>query len=271
MEKMSELKTRILFGGIGVLLLILMLWIGGWVFDLFLVAIALIGAREIYSAFGKKGYVPQGRAGYLMIVIFYLQHLHWSGKYDFVFTMAMVIFSLSLCVWKKDVHPNDMAVTVLGFFYPGIAMVFAFLLRDFTHENYLLILALASTFATDTVAYFVGRKFGRKKLCPSISPGKTVEGSAGGLAGSVLFVILTGIVLNMVYHSHIAWIHFAAIGLLGGSVSQIGDLTASAIKRYCGIKDYGNIIPGHGGVLDRIDSLLFTLPVVYIYSLLFLI
>ena len=271
MKKMSELQTRILFGGIGVLFLILMLWIGGWIFDLFLIAIALIGAREVYFAFEKKGYAPQKQAGYLMIIIFYLQHLYWSGKYDFVLTLTMVIFSLSLCVWKKDVHPNDMAVTVLGFFYPGIALVFAFLLRDFTHENYLLILALASTFATDTAAYFVGRKFGSKKLCPSISPGKTVEGSAGGLAGSVLVTILTGLVLNLVYHSQIAVIHFTVIGLLGGAISQAGDLTASAIKRYCGIKDYGNIIPGHGGILDRIDSLLFTLPVVYIYSLLFLI
>ena len=269
----DELGKRILFGAIGMCFLILMLWIGGWFFDLSLIIIALIGTRELYSAFSKKGFAPQTWVGYLMVVIFYLQHLCWDGRFDFVFTIAAVVFSLSLPVWKQSVKPVDMAVTILGFFYPGIALTFALLLRDFAflHENYLLILALTATFATDTLAYFIGSKFGRRKLCPAVSPGKTVEGSIGGLAGSILCVLLVGIVLNRVYNTHIELIHFGAIGLLGGSFSQLGDLTASAVKRYCGIKDYGNILPGHGGILDRIDSLLFTLPVVYFYSLLFLV
>ncbi|MDR2163229.1 MAG: phosphatidate cytidylyltransferase [Clostridiales Family XIII bacterium] len=121
-------------------------------------------------------------------------------------------------------------------------------------------LVIFSAFATDIFAYFTGRAIGRRKLAPVLSPRKTVEGSIGGVAGSVIVCGLFG---------HFAmpefFAHCIVIGVLGGVVSQLGDITASAIKRKLGIKDYGNLIPGHGGLLDRIDSLIFTAPLVFIY------
>jgi phosphatidate cytidylyltransferase len=133
----------------------------------------------------------------------------------------------------------------------------------------LLLLTFFVTWSTDTFAYFLGIKFGKKKLCSAISPKKTVEGSIGGLIGSVLTGIIVGWILNYFY-INISFIHFIVIGLIGGIFSQIGDLTASAIKRFCGIKDFGKLLPGHGGLLDRFDSLLFTAPLIYFYVLLFM-
>ena len=268
----NMLGKRVLFGASGICYLILMFYIGGWFFNLSVLIFALIGTREFYSAFLHKDFHPITWAGYINVIIFYFQHLYYNGQYDFVYIMLAVILSLSLPVFMKTTRPIDIAVTVLGFFYPGIILIFTILLKDLAlpYKNYLLILTLFATFSTDTFAYFVGSKFGKKKLCPSISPNKTIEGSLGGLVGSILIVFMVGFFLNRVYNLHINEIHFFAVGLLSGSISQIGDLTASVIKRYCGIKDYGNLLPGHGGILDRLDSLMFTAPIVYMYYLIFL-
>ena len=108
---------------------------------------------------------------------------------------------------------------------------------------------------------------GKIKLCPRISPKKTVEGALGGIVGSVVFSSISGIIINKL-GMDIRIIHFVITGLLCGIASEVGDLAASYIKRYTGIKDFGNIIPGHGGVLDRFDSILFTAPVIYYYFVL---
>lgn len=265
---MSVLGKRVFSAIIAIFFLILMFWISGWFFDLVLVIVSLIGMKEIYQAFSNKGMFPQKMAGYQILILFYLQRFLFIGKYDFLYIMIAIVLLLSIMVWKTSVKPDDIAVTLLGVFYPGILLMTAGLMKEaaFVHSYYLLYLSLTATYGTDTFAYFVGRLLGKRKLCPAISPNKTVEGSIGGLTGGFFLVMLLGFVLNWVYNIDIHPIHFAMIGLLGGVFSQIGDLTASAIKRYCNIKDFGNLIPGHGGILDRIDSLLFVLPVVYVYS-----
>jgi phosphatidate cytidylyltransferase len=121
-------------------------------------------------------------------------------------------------------------------------------------------LVIFSAFATDIFAYFTGRAFGRRKLAPVLSPKKTVEGGIGGVVGSIAACGLFGYFAMPEF-----FVHCIAIGVLGGVVSQFGDIAASAIKRKLGIKDYGTLIPGHGGLLDRVDSLLFTAPLVFIY------
>ena len=124
-------------------------------------------------------------------------------------------------------------------------------------------LIVITAFGTDVMAYFSGYIFGKHKLCPKISPKKTIEGSIGGILGSV---ILSGL-FGYFFMPDII-VHCLVIGVLGGIVSQFGDLTASIFKRKMGIKDYGNLIPGHGGILDRFDSVLFTGPMVYYYIVL---
>jgi len=140
-------------------------------------------------------------------------------------------------------------------------------------------LALMLTFiialSYDTAAYFTGNLLGRRKLCPNISPKKTVEGGIGGLVAAMLFAVLSAYAVDMATTHFPIFIpfktalpplwHFAVLGLFGGVAAQVGDLTASMVKRYCGIKDFGSILPGHGGMMDRIDSVLFNVVIVYLY------
>lgn len=267
------LGTRIITAVVVIAFLILILWVGGWLFNLSLILVSLIGMKEIYRAFSNKGMHPQTITAYLLVVFFYVQHFLYQGKYNFFYILIAIIFLLSLQVFIHSIKPDDIAITILGFFYPGILLTTACLMREeaFINPNYTLIVSLAATYSTDTFAYFTGRAVGKRKLCPAISPGKTVEGSIGGLIGSIILTTMLGILFNWVYNVQVNLIHFIIIGILGGVFSQIGDLTASSIKRYCGLKDFGNILPGHGGILDRIDSLLFVLPVIYVYSQLFMI
>ena len=113
---------------------------------------------------------------------------------------------------------------------------------------------------TDIFAYFTGYFFGKHKLAPVLSPKKTIEGALGGVLGSVLFSIVFALIAKLDIFPHMV-----IMGVVGSIFAQLGDLTASAFKRKIGIKDYGNIIPGHGGILDRVDSIIFTAPVIYYY------
>ncbi len=128
----------------------------------------------------------------------------------------------------------------------------------------LVMLTFLATWACDTFAYFAGKYYGKKKIAPNLSPGKTWEGSIGGFAGSLIMVVALSFLIKIPIG------HALALGSLFGLLSQIGDLSESAIKREIGIKDSGSIVPGHGGILDRFDSLLFSGPIAYYYILLFL-
>ena len=122
----------------------------------------------------------------------------------------------------------------------------------------------------DMAAYFVGVRYGRAKLNPVISPKKTIEGAFGGLAGSLLTAVVIYLLAGILGLSQLPFWHFVVIGLVGGLAGQIGDLFASMVKRHCGVKDFGSIFPGHGGMMDRLDSILFVTVFVYIYYLIIL-
>lgn len=133
----------------------------------------------------------------------------------------------------------------------------------------LITMAFAIAYGGDGAAYFVGRRYGKRKLCPSVSPKKTVEGAVGGLAGSLLLALLCRAFFVYALHMPMPGVPATiALGLIGSFFGQIGDLTASLLKRHSGIKDYGTLFPGHGGVMDRFDSVIFVLIVMYCYTLL---
>jgi len=158
---------------------------------------------------------------------------------------------------------EDAMATITGIVYV-VFFSFHVTLVDQTGEcSNMVWLIVITAFGTDIMAYFSGYLFGKHKLCPKISPKKTIEGSIGGTLGSIIF---SGVFGYFVMPEML--VHCLVIGLLGGIVSQFGDLTASIFKRKMGIKDYGNLIPGHGGILDRFDSVLFTGPMVYYYIVL---
>jgi phosphatidate cytidylyltransferase len=263
--------TRIVFGAAGILYLIAMFIVGDWFFNLSVLLFALIGTAELYSAFRKKGYRPISWLGYLFIPLFYYFYMKTTG-YSLLSVVFCMLTALSLAIFKPKIKPLDVSLTVFGFFYPGVFFLFVILLKDYVspYNHNLLILTCFATFGTDTFAYFAGFCIGKNKLCPRISPKKTIEGSIGGLLGGILVSVLVGLLLNRLYNVPLSWRESAAIGVLSGLFSQLGDLTASVIKRFCEIKDFGRLLPGHGGILDRFDSLLFTAPVIYCFYLLFL-
>ncbi|MNI47465.1 Phosphatidate cytidylyltransferase [compost metagenome] len=125
-------------------------------------------------------------------------------------------------------------------------------------------------FASDTFAYFIGSKFGKTKLCPDISPKKTVEGAIGGILGVMITYCVITYIANTYFMMDFNIIYILLAGVIAGISGQFGDLSASAIKRYCKVKDFGNLMPGHGGILDRFDSILFVAPIIYIFLKLYI-
>lgn len=267
------LLVRIASAAIGIVYLIFAFYMGGWVFDLSVLAVTLIAVYEFYTAVRHRGYNPLPWVGYLFIfwlfccIVLNLRYSHTI----LLSALLAAFFCLFLTVVSKRWNLLDACLTVFGIVYPGMAFMSLVLLYDAEiYGKYLLIFTLIVTWATDTFAYFIGLGLGKNKLCPRISPKKTVEGSIGGVLGSLIAGIVVGMVFNRFYELDIGYIHYIVISLLCGITSQMGDLSASSIKRFCNIKDFGRILPGHGGMLDRFDSILFTVPVVYSYYLLFL-
>ena len=147
---------------------------------------------------------------------------------------------------------------------PGMCMLGLQHAPGRANQLLLTILAFGIPLMGDTMAYFIGSRFGKHKLCPAVSPNKSIEGAAAGLVGSVIWALVTAGVFSAFIQVPPLW-HFLVLGLLGGVAGQMGDLFASLVKRHCGIKDYSNIIPGHGGMMDRLDSVYWTAIIIYVY------
>lgn len=149
-----------------------------------------------------------------------------------------------------------------------VSIFFSSILATRNIENigvYLFFLIFISAWATDIFAYFVGFLFGKHKLCPAISPKKTIEGSVGGVVFTIIAYIGYAIVLTKAFDVNVNYFTLVLLGLLASAICQFGDLSASLIKRHYGVKDYGKILPGHGGIMDRFDSILFVAPFIYCY------
>ena len=150
------------------------------------------------------------------------------------------------------------------------AMLIPYFLSSFVrlHQMYLgeflILIPLVAAFTSDAFALFAGMAFGKHKLAPELSPKKTVEGAVGGFVGSIVCCLIYGAVMQFGFQLRVSYVIFAIYGALGSLVSQIGDLSFSYIKRQYGLKDFGNIFPGHGGVLDRFDSVIFCAPLIEI-------
>lgn len=185
--------------------------------------------------------------------------------------VVIVYFFCRIIFENGRFRMEDMAYTLLGIIYIPFLLAFAVSTRNLNRGFEYLWLILIGAMVTDIFAYFSGVFLGKTKIIPHISPKKTVEGSIGGALGCMLTMTLYGaVVINRSGMVPIPLFHFAILGLLCGIVSQLGDWAASAIKRTTGIKDFGKIIPGHGGIMDRADSLLFVAPLIYFYVNLFM-
>ncbi|HOK43695.1 MAG TPA: phosphatidate cytidylyltransferase [Thermoclostridium caenicola] len=192
-----------------------------------------------------------------------------TALWGIIFLIVVVLFSRILFENGKF-RTEDAAHTLFGIIYIPFLLSFVLMIRNMDRGFEYIWLVIIGASVTDIFAYFAGTMFGRHKIIPAISPKKTVEGAIGGALGCMICMMVYGVlVVNRSGTALIPVFHFALMGMLCGVLSQIGDWAASSIKRSAGIKDFGRLLPGHGGMMDRCDSFLFVAPVVYIYISLF--
>ncbi|MGL5416667.1 MAG: phosphatidate cytidylyltransferase [Clostridium sp.] len=243
---------------------IIFIFLGGIYLEGLTVALSLIGLHEFYNALKAKNFKPFPIAGYLLVVIYYLTNN------DLSVTMYALIFITFILLMLPVINLKytfiDVGITILGFLYVGILFSFIYLVSTKNGGEFLVWLIFIGSWVTDTAAYYSGKLFGKHKLCPKVSPKKTIEGSIGGAIGATIGCGLFGVILFFGFNIYIMPLYnFFIIGALCGVFSQFGDLVASSVKRYVGIKDYSKLIPGHGGILDRFDSILFSGLIVFYY------
>lgn len=257
-------KTRLISGIVLVAVMIGVMVPGGWGLGIFLEIISLIGLFELYRAFEiQKSLLAV--VGYGMTILYY--GLLLSGIFDLTTGVILGCLLLVMTVYVFSYpryHAEQVMPSFAGFVYVTVLMSHIFLVRQGQDGKYLVWLIFLCAWGCDTCAYCVGRLIGRHKMAPVLSPKKSVEGGIGGIIGAGLLGLLYGYLFreNLSELSNPA-LHCMVICGAGGAISQIGDLAASAIKRNKEIKDYGKLIPGHGGIMDRFDSILFTAPIIY--------
>jgi len=273
MMVISMLKKRIISAIIGILLLIFLVFAGSLPFFITVSIISVLAVREygrmlkikskalltllslssvlivfnVYLISNNYNYLPYGIIFFIIIFSLYIYHLYNYEENQFIKNLSYQLFSV---------------------IYIGGGLSFAVFLRDLNRDPFIntsaLWLVLIATWLTDSGAYFVGKKFGKKSMAPIISPNKTIAGAVGGILTTALFIIAAA------YFLEILNIYYIIFALLFPAVAIMGDLFESCIKRNFGVKDTGTIIPGHGGILDRFDSFIFTAPFTYYFIILLL-
>ena len=274
---MSNLRTRILTSAVAVPSILLVLYVGGILFLLFICGLIFLGIVEYFRLIDNNENKPNFHfviAGSLLVaigayfcsfifmsfftlvaLIFIILRLNTRDFTDFILKIGISIFPILYFGWLLghavllrnigfDLEIKEFSENVMGLNNPGF---------------FFLVIVFACTFINDTGAYFVGMKFGEKKLSPAISPGKTIEGTIGGL----IFSVIAAYCFNLLFSSPLTWSWCVIFGLVIGVSAVLGDLAESALKRGAGVKDSGGIVPGHGGILDRFDSFFFVFPVSY--------
>ena len=265
---------RIISGTIiGGVIIIAILFLPKFVCNILATLVALGGIYEFIKAMEKGGYKPIKTIPYLTCLGLLFVNSNSSilaYKFSFSIFSFLLLGILIYGLFSKKRTLVDVSLSIFSILY--IPFLLSFMLSTFYVENigtYLIWFTLFGACLSDAFAYFVGVRFGKHKLCPTISPKKTIEGAAGAILGTALVFGLYAFTLNKYYDFNIQYWQIILFGMVSSVFAQIGDLVASSIKRFVGEKDFGSCIPGHGGILDRIDSVLFVAPVIYYGVLMF--
>jgi len=279
---MSNLTVRLITAVVVIPVLLYLFYIGGLPFIILIEFVIAIGMSEYYNMVQNKALSPDRFAGVLAALA--LGAVAATGRLDYMAAALTVLVLLILAnrLWSLDLNNavTGMGVTLFGVIYIGWMLSHAILLRfpgtppdGIDLGLFFITLAIAATFMADAGAYFTGKSLGKKKLLPLVSPGKTVEGAIGGVVGGTIGVIGTKLVFDWFIFCEpgtgMPLVHCLLLGPVLVVASICGDLTESMMKRDAGIKDSGNIVPGHGGIMDRLDSILFAVPLTYYYLRLF--
>lgn len=240
--------------------------------DALIMSFAFVGTYEMYHTFRKSEYKNSPWAPLLLCVAIYPLWYFLGYKGILIALSLSICLALAVFTFKAEMELKDLLATIFSLIYPMALVSLAFALsREFPcGGTFAISFAIFLPVFSDTFAYLVGSTLGKRKLCPSISPKKTVAGAIGGLLGSVLCAVTFFLLFDLYAVIPVGYVSFSdsvavravvfvVLGIVGGVLAEIGDLAASRVKRTMNIKDFGNIFPGHGGVLDRLDSIMFTL------------
>ncbi len=284
------MKTRVITSVVGVLLLVLVFFFYNTVlFNLLFAAVCLVAIHEIFNAFGFKKQDSYLYIGFVLpVILVFLLPVFGLQKWITTVLFALLLY-LALCFVRKSKHIDFaklggmtvFSLVVLFCFFSLTSLKTLLPAAEYGEDAvYCTVMVMGYAWGGDTFAYLVGRRFGRHKLAPNVSPNKTVEGAVGGVLGSMLLGFVISFLYTQFWQVGPLWNEgdggsYLAVVLLGipaAVLGMLGDLFASAVKRQCKLKDYGTIFPGHGGILDRFDSLLFIAPLmalaVQVYHLL---
>lgn len=273
--------TRLVSGAVLMLIAALGFFFGAPVLTVILFGTAVAGYRELMMALGESA--PEGKrrygapevAGYVGITALYLLlllldcDLFRGDRISCLLGVVVVMFIAELFIYVfcfPKYRAEQIACCAFAFLYAPVMLSFVELTREVSGGEYLVWIILISSWGCDTCAYVVGMLIGKKRIFPVLSPKKSLEGCIGGVVGAALLGVLYGLFVTGNTAEELGV--FALICAMGAVVSMVGDLAASAIKRNRGIKDYGKLIPGHGGVMDRFDSVIVTAPIVYLLTVL---
>ncbi|MBR2884910.1 MAG: phosphatidate cytidylyltransferase [Clostridia bacterium] len=260
------MKQRLISSFFAIILLILVVFSNQYVFDVAVVLISAMGIFEVITALGLSEYKIMTSISVLMPLAFMLiSYFAW----EYAFAAVFLFVAAYLLVMLFD-HKRYSFTTAAMFMMISLMVTFAFihvsLTRHLANGILNVFVIFIGSWITDTCAYFTGFAIGKHKLAPSVSPKKTIEGSIGGIVGvTVILAAYTAIMGNIMDSITVNVTSAICVGLICGVISQFGDLCASVIKRENNIKDFGKIMPGHGGVMDRFDSFIFVAPVVYYF------
>lgn len=267
--KSNKFKSFVprLISGIFLILIVLFLLLNGGISLLMAAAIvSIIGLVELFRVF-KLANSRLAYIGYLFTVFYYFLIYHYKATGILLFLISMLLLLLMFYVFSyPKFNIKQVAIIFFSIIYVAVMFSFIYLIRERNvYGKYFVWLVFICSWGSDTFAYCTGLLLGNNKLSPILSPNKTIEGAIGGIIGaSILGGLYTYIVFYKMNDKYtFSCVQVAISCAIGAIISMIGDLTASAIKRDFNVKDYGNLIPGHGGILDRFDSVIFAAPAVY--------
>ena len=253
-------KTRLISGIVLVIIALATIISGSWILFFTLLVVSLIGMRELYKVMkvSDEHITVLELVGYLGAVLYYIAMKADFGNYGTMAIIISMILILFVYVFGyPKYHAEQVMAAFFGVVYVAVMLSFIYLTRSLPDGKFLVWLIFLCSWGCDTCAYCVGMLIGKHKMAPVLSPKKSIEGAVGGVAGAALL----GVIYAAATQGKMA--EYALICAVGALISMVGDLAASAIKRNQNIKDYGKLIPGHGGILDRFDSVIITAPVIY--------
>lgn len=259
-------KQRLISGIVLVAILAAVLYFGGMPTFVMAFIVSLIGYYELLRIFHvEKSAI--GVISYTVSILYYI--LLMFELEDFILPLSLLLLIALLACYVltfPKFHFEQVSAGFFGFFYVTMMLSYVYQIRALKGGGIFVVLLFLSSWGNDTLAYCAGRLFGKHKMSPHLSPKKTIEGAVGGVVGAGLLGFLYSLIVkDMLRTDYNVSLIFTLVCMIGGLISIIGDLGASAIKRNYEIKDYGTLIPGHGGILDRFDSVIFIAPMIYYF------